>query len=181
LAFSGQAVRYIPPAERFYAGGANSVRGFGQNQLGPVVRVLDPAVVDTTIVFQDSAAVAAGVITAATGGNSLLIANAELRFPLPGFGGRLGGALFMDMGELIERGATLIDLSEMRFTPGAGIRIATPIGPVRLDVAYNGYAPQQDVLYIKEGQQLREHPQPYPRAPASVNRLQFHFSVGQAF
>lgn len=171
LGFSGQSTRYIPPSERFYAGGANSVRGYGQNQLGPVVRVVDPALSDT--------------LTSATGGNSLTMLNAELRFPLPGFGGRLGGALFLDLGQLFERDSVLVDLSRTRVTPGLGLRITTPLGPVRLDAGYNGYLPEEGPLYRKEGTQLiRLDPPLYrPERPEGWVRrhLVLHFSVGQAF
>jgi outer membrane protein assembly factor BamA len=193
LGFSGQSVRYIPPSERFYAGGANSVRGFGQNRLGPVVRVvnpqrvdtlieaspLDPAVPDTSFVLLE-----ADTLTVATGGNSLIIANAELRFPLPGFGGRLSGAAFVDLGQLFEREHELVDPSQTRVTPGLGIRIATPIGPMRFDVAYNAFRPEEGPLYRREGQELVLENAFYRPAQAGswVSRhLVFHFSVGQAF
>ena len=193
LGFSGQSVRYIPPSERFYAGGANSVRGFGQNRLGPVVRVvnpqrvdtlieaspLDPAVPDTSFVLLE-----ADTLTVATGGNSLIIANAELRFPLPGFGGRLSGAAFVDLGQLFEREHELVDPSQTRVTPGLGIRIATPIGPMRFDVAYNAFRPEEGPLYRREGQELVLENAFYrpEQAGSWVSRhLVFHFSVGQAF
>ncbi len=185
LGFSGQSVRYIPPSERFYAGGANSVRGYGQNQMGPVVRVVDPDRLDTVrvkdVLGRDSTVIGPDTITTAKGGNALLIANAELRFPVPGFGGRLSGALFVDVGQLFERKDELVDLSQTRVTPGGGIRIATPLGPVRLDVAFNGYPPERGELYLKQAQQLLPLATDFPQGAPRRNRLQFHFSVGQAF
>jgi outer membrane protein assembly factor BamA len=191
LGFSGQSVRYIPPSERFYAGGANSVRGFGQNRMGPVVRVVDPERVDTVITrtqgdppLADTTFVP-DTLTAATGGNSLIVANAELRFPLPGFGGRLSGAAFVDLGQLFEREHELVRPSETRVTPGLGIRIATPIGPLRFDVAYNGFRPQTGPLYRKAGQELELVDAAYQPDQQGVSwpgkHLAFHFSVGQAF
>ncbi len=180
LGFSGQSVRYIPPSERFYAGGANSVRGFAQNQLGPVVRV---ATVDT--VPTDSTPTLAGdTITVASGGNSMIIANVELRFPLPGLGGRLSGAAFVDLGQLFERDKALVDFTKTRVTPGVGIRIATPLGPMRLDAAYNGYPLEAGPLYLKQGSALAlMNPLFRPeRSGGWVRRhLVLHFSVGQAF
>jgi outer membrane protein insertion porin family len=167
LGFGGQSVRFVPPAERFYAGGPNSVRGFGQNQMGPVVRVVQ----DTTT--------GTDTLTSATGGNSLFIANAELRFPLPGFSGRLTGAVFVDVGQLLERDNKLFEWSTVRVTPGAGIRIATPLGPLRFDVGYDRYAPQEGPLYVRQGQQLVLADSAY--APERGAHLQFHFAVGQAF
>ncbi len=187
LGFAGQSVQFVPPSERFYAGGPNSVRGYGQNQLGPVVRVVDPDRIDTVITqgrvdptLRDTTLVP-DTLRAATGGNSLIVANAELRFPLPGFSGRLTGALFVDVGQLIQRGDTLFDFSNVRVTPGAGIRIATPLGPLRFDVAYNGYAPEQGPLYLKQKQQLVLLEKTYPADRTPHRHLQFHFAIGQAF
>jgi outer membrane protein insertion porin family/translocation and assembly module TamA len=187
LGFSGQSVRYIPPSERFYAGGANSVRGFGQNRLGPVVRVVDPERGDTVTrdtLGSETREFVPDTLTAATGGNSLIIANAELRFPLPVFGGRLSGAAFVDLGQLFERGNELVNFSKTRVTPGLGLRFVTPIGPMRFDVAYSGYRPEAGPLYRKEGQELvLLNPLYRPDQSGSWLRrhLVFHFSVGQAF
>ncbi len=183
LGFSGQNLRYVPPSERFYAGGANSVRGYAQNQMGPVVRVIT---MDTVLV-NDTPTVRADTLTVASGGNSLLLLNAELRVPVPGFGGRVSGAAFVDVGQLFERSTELVNFSKTRVTPGLGIRIATPLGPMRLDVAYNGYRPEQGPLYLKQGSELLllsdQFPQPdqFPEAAKRRNHLQVHFSVGQAF
>jgi outer membrane protein assembly factor BamA len=70
----------IPLPERFFAGGGNSLRGFGLNQAGPR---------DPTTGFP-------------IGGQAMLIFNQELRFPmrLPFVGTRLGGALFYDAGNV---------------------------------------------------------------------------------
>ena len=35
-----QTGNFIPPEQRFYAGGPNDVRGFDRNELGPVVYVV---------------------------------------------------------------------------------------------------------------------------------------------
>ena len=39
--------KFIPPEQRFYAGGPNDVRGFERNELGPVIYVVSKGVVDT--------------------------------------------------------------------------------------------------------------------------------------
>src|SRR6266567_2138658 len=41
LSLLGQSVKFVPPDQRFYAGGPNSVRGFARNELGPRVYVSD--------------------------------------------------------------------------------------------------------------------------------------------
>jgi outer membrane protein assembly complex protein YaeT len=129
---------FVPPEQRFYAGGPNDVRGFGRNQLGPVVYV-----VTSTALAQagtpdklspDS------VQVSPTGGNTLAVGNVELRLPSPIFSGRMRLAAFVDAGMLWERSQTDIAPARLRLTPGLGLRIATPLGPARLDVAYNPYA-----------------------------------------
>lgn len=180
--FSGQSERFVPPEERFYGGGPNSVRGYSQNGLGPLVRVVDPTRGDsvtrngTTVFVPDT-------LTSSTGGNQLLFANIELRFPLPGFSGRLSGALFVDAGQVFQRERALASLSNLRFTPGGGIRIASPLGPIRLDVAYNPYRPQAGPLYVLQGSTLvlvDDNFQP-PAPTTFFGHLKLHFSVGQAF
>jgi outer membrane protein assembly complex protein YaeT len=173
LAAGGQSLRYVPPEERFYGGGPNSVRGYGQNRLGPQVRVIRT---DTVNMRTDT-------VTSASGGNDLLFANAELRVPLPGFANRLEGAMFVDAGQVFVRGDEVLRYRGLRITPGVGLRFNTGIGPIRLDLGYNGYGPEPGPLYEAVGSQLVLIDSSYaPPAPRSfLRRLQLHFSVGQAF
>lgn len=95
----------VPITERFFAGGATTVRGYRRDELGPKVG-------DTP-----------------TGGNYLLIGNAELRFPLLlGF----SGVVFVDTGN-VWTAAREVSVGHLRSTTGAGLRYSTPIGPLRLD------------------------------------------------
>lgn len=186
LSLSGQSVQFVPPDERFYGGGPNSVRGFGQNQLGPLVRVLEGAPPGDSVLVVDSLGVQQNLPgrlrTSPTGGNTLYLANAELRFPLPVFSGRLSGALFVDAGQVFQRGDALVKFGDVRFTPGAGVRLASPLGPVRLDVAYNAYDETPGLLYQAVGSELREIGTVSPvRGTGLFERVQLHFSVGQAF
>lgn len=186
----GRPRRFVPPEERFFAGGANSVRGFGQNELGPVVRVLDTlGVKPDTVRFQEvvtgsDSTLPGSLRTAPVGGSQLILANAEFRFPLPGFGGRLSGAMFVDAGRLIERDDQLLDLDRFRVTPGIGIRLMSPLGPIRLDIAYDASNPLQGPLYLEdEGNRVLTllDSRFAPKRPGFLGRLQVHFSVGQAF
>src|SRR5256885_14140839 len=47
ISLAGQSVRFVPPDQRFYGGGPNSVRGYARNELGPRVYVR-PIQVDST-------------------------------------------------------------------------------------------------------------------------------------
>ena len=138
--FSGSTSDNIPLPEKFFAGGGTSIRGFALNQAGPR---------DVTTGFP-------------VGGLVLLSFNQELRFPmhLPFVGNHLGGAIFYDAGNvfsdihhvtlrysplppsaLCQPGSTLLqsqcpNLNYFSHTIGWGFRYATPIGPVRIDLAY---------------------------------------------
>ena len=46
------ATQFIPPQERLYAGGANSVRGFQQNELGGLIYIAQN--IDSSTVVDDS-------------------------------------------------------------------------------------------------------------------------------
>jgi len=166
---------YVSPERRFYAGGASTVRGYGQNELGPVVRVIQ----DTT------GGVPLDTVTSASGGTDLLMANVELRVRLPGFGGRVQGALFVDAGQVFDRKDDVPNDPGLRFTPGIGVRFATGVGPIRLDLGYNGYRPREGPLYVEQpnGDLNPAVPPTFApeRASSFVSRLRLHFSVGQAF
>ena len=137
LSLLGQSVQFVPPDQRFYAGGPNSVRGYSRNGLGPRVYVSDTVINDT---LRD-------IHASPTGGNTVLTANLELRVPTPIFPDRMRLGLFVDVGQVWERGDTLSSVRGVRVTPGLGLRFITPLGPVRLDAAYNGYPDEPGPLY----------------------------------
>ncbi len=175
----GQDVGFVPPEERFYAGGAYSVRGFGQNELGPLVRVVDTVIARS--LPNGQTAEDSIVRTAPTGGNHLVLANAEWQFGLPGFGGRLTGAVFVDAGQVYSRASDVGELGRLRVTPGVGLRIASPIGPVRLDVGLNPYPVEESALYEKRAGELVLASEAYQPSRGFLGRLRVHFAVGPAF
>jgi outer membrane protein assembly factor BamA len=138
----------VHPRKRFYAGGSQSVRGFGERQLGPRVLTVSPtALTDTALAAPCSNAQIAdrscdpnleGLGATAfhpqpLGGTALAEAGVEYRFPLWPVRG-ISAAIFIDgavigtnqLGDLL--GATAA------ITPGFGLRMDTPVGPVRLDL-----------------------------------------------
>ncbi len=216
--------RVAHPQKRFYAGGSNSVRGYAQNQLGP--QVVSAQVED--LVFPvggreealcSPEAVAALSCDASgleperffqrpTGGGQLVEGNLELRFPI--WGSTVGGAAFVDFGRVWDSSES-VSRSDVVFTPGFGVRYGTPIGPIRVDLAYRPSESRQlpvvtsrlrpfDPATDAEGARLRgpdgrvldwvvledlallDPRVPFELGGESVwDRIQIHFSIGQAF
>ena len=100
----------IPIDERFFNGGGNTVRSFGERDLGPHDRKGHPI-----------------------GGEFFTIFNIEYTVPIFG---ELEGALFTDAGNLLPT-AEEPGLGDMRYALGVGLRYKLPIGPVRLDYGVN--------------------------------------------
>jgi len=179
ITLSGQSARFVPPEQRFYAGGPNSVRGYPRNELGPRVYVTDSIVIagpDTTIPRDR-------VRPEPTGGNTVFVMNAEVRFATPLFPQRMRVGLFVDAGQVWERGQEAPSLKSLRVTPGAGLRFTTPLGPVRLDAAYKDYADEPGPLLYNNGTTLTQIRPSYsvPRPASFWRRIVFQFAVGQAF
>jgi len=141
-----QTNAFVPPEQRFYAGGPNDVRGFRRNELGPVVYVVTETALASV---HDSASLLPpdSVQVAPTGGNTLVGGNVELRFPSPVLGTRMRLAAFVDAGMLWERGRPDLAPAALRITPGVGLRVGTPLGPARLDVAWNPYSALRGTLF----------------------------------
>jgi outer membrane translocation and assembly module TamA len=78
--------------------------------------------------------------------------------------GKLGAVAFVDFGN-VWRESRDINLSDLRYAVGPGLRYQTPIGPARFDVGYQ--------LNPIEGLLINGEPQ--------KRRFRMHFSIGQAF
>ena len=154
---------------------AMSDRGFPENQAGP----------------RD------GLDRVSRWAESFLFFNqTELRFPL--LGDNVGGVLFHDMGNIYSsvdhfsfrtHQDNLLDFDYMVHAVGFGIRYRTPVGPLRLDLAYSinppyffGFNGTQEEL-LNAG----VNPCPAPSGTAyqcnvqNVSHFQFFFSIGQTF
>lgn len=139
----------VHPQRRFYAGGANSVRGFGQSRLGPRVLAVDNPVRllrseatggagCTPVQLVDLECVAGALdrgffVSRPIGGTRVLEANLELRL---GLGPDFEFVTFGDIGQVWGDDQT-IDPAALEFTPGVGVRYLSPVGPIRVDVGYS--------------------------------------------
>jgi len=172
----GEAVSYVPPDQRFYAGGPNDVRGYDGNQLGPVVYV----VLDPTLSRDSIDAVPSVVTVSPIGGNRLLVGNVELRIPSPVLRTVTRLVVFLDAGTVWESSLDQTSTLGIRVTPGAGVRFATPLGPARIDFAYNPYSfPPGDLFQSRPDGSLGLLERNYVK-PGGAG-LTLHFAIGQAF
>ncbi|MCP4582235.1 MAG: BamA/TamA family outer membrane protein [candidate division Zixibacteria bacterium] len=124
---SNDSHKFIPVEDRFYAGGSASVRGWARSELGPISDEIP------------------------IGGKSLFEASLEWRFPIISI---VSGAVFYDFGN-VWLDSYSYSPEDLRYSGGMGLRVRTPIGPIRLDLA----RPIND----------------------EENTMQVHLSVGEAF
>jgi outer membrane protein assembly factor BamA len=151
---------FIPQAERLFAGGANSVRGFRQNEIGTRVYLADSVrikVLRDTLLWAlppDST----GWQAVPTGGTAAAVANMELRVRPKVLTEFVQFVAFVDAGNVWSSEGSELSNTPIFVTPGIGLRVSTPVGPIRLDLAYNSYAPP-------EGPAYRDTPVGYATAP----------------
>lgn len=120
----------LPITERFFLGGRSTVRGYEQDMLGPKGSDGNP-----------------------TGGNAFLMGNIEFRSNI---GRGFGIVSFLDGGNVWQK-TKQINVGDLRYTAGLGLRYGTPVGPLRVDYGY------------KLGRRSGE------------NKSEIHFSLGHAF
>lgn len=111
----------VPLFERFFLGGANTIRGFDFRDVGPKDEFGEPV-----------------------GGESMILGSVELTFPIIE---KLRGAVFYDTGNVYPD-AWEFELDDLRAGAGVGIRLELPIGPIRLDY---GWPIDRDQFQDKEG------------------------------
>ncbi len=121
----------VPIYERFFAGGANTIRGYKERKVGPKDISGEPI-----------------------GGESMVVANAEYTFPLFEY---IKGAAFYDVGNVWEK-VSDIGSGDYKSGTGLGVRIKTPIGPVKLDYGY-----------------------PLDELPGEKKKGRFYFSMSRGF
>ena len=157
------AFDYVPLAEHFFGGGSSSHRGFGDNQAGPR---------DLLTGFP-------------LGGNALLFHTTELRFPF--LGENINGVVFHDLGNIYKDLGSITfrvhqrdnqDFNYMVHAAGFGIRYNTPVGPVRVDLAYSFNPPTFFGLKGTYEELIKGTATPQLQRG---KHFQFFISIGQAF
>jgi outer membrane protein insertion porin family len=113
----------------FKAGGTQTVRGYKQDELS-----------------------AYNAFDIPLGGTRLVVFNEEIRFPIFRI---VKGVLFADAGNTFAEGAG-VSISDLEVGVGFGLRITTPLAPVRIDVGY-------------------------PVPGSGLTSPRWHFSIGQMF
>jgi outer membrane protein insertion porin family len=116
---------HVPIYERFFAGGANTVRGYKERSIGPRdEKTLDPI-----------------------GGEAMLVANAELTYPVFK---NFKVAVFYDIGNVWHSTDKNIKAKDFKAGTGVGVRVKTPIGPVKVDLGYplnKNYGDKQKIRF----------------------------------
>jgi len=187
-------VEIIHPAKRFFAGGPESVRGYGLNLLGPTVLVMsDLDDCGSGFLTPEELQMCANRLPPTAfderpvGGNLLFEASIELRLPV---GQKFVVVGFVDSGQVWRSDDDRVSLVA---TPGVGIRYRSPVGPLRMDLGYNPAGPvYKPVVAVRsETGAIVELPDevvynPYTWDNPSFfteffRRIQLQFSIGEAF
>jgi outer membrane protein insertion porin family/translocation and assembly module TamA len=135
---SGPEDELVPFFKRYFLGGSTNLRGWGRYEVSPLSGEGNPI-----------------------GGHSFVNFSTEVRVPIVG---KFGAVLFLDGGNVWTNPWNL-NLNDLRYDAGPGLRYNTPIGPVRLDV----------------GWQLNPIPGLLVNGAEQKRPLRVHFSIGQAF
>lgn len=157
--------KYIPVERQYFAGGANGNRGFVARRLRYSTATAASLGGNTSFDFLQEFV-----------GNSTLIESTiefRLRFKAPENYDELvayninasGVVAFLDFGNafgwFVPNDTTKVDFTKIAASAGFGYRYDTPLGPVRLDIAWPVLDPLKD--------------------PIRLSRYQFHLALGHAF
>ena len=135
---AGDIQQAVPFFKRYFLGGSTTLRGWGRYEVAPLSEQGNPI-----------------------GGHSFAVLSAEVRVPITR---KLSGVLFADGGN-VWYDPWDVNLNDLRYAVGPGLRYLTPVGPLRLDFGYQ--------LNPIEGLLVNGDRQKRP--------LRIHFSIGQAF
>ncbi len=101
---------YVPIYERFFAGGAHTIRGYKERGVGPKDAITGDPI----------------------GGEAMLVGTIEYTYPIIR---NVRGAIFYDIGNVWKEAGDF-GTGDFKSSVGLGARIQTPIGPIRLDWGY---------------------------------------------
>jgi translocation and assembly module TamA len=138
-----------PVDQRFFLGGIDSVRGYGAERLSPMVRVntCAPIKVKGSYVMSpvcgSNGTSGLGVVDVQVGGNGMIEGTVEVRHKLSDI---FHVVAFVDMGEVTSQPLNFnFQTSTLAITPGLGLRIITPVGALRVDLAYRATDPDRQI------------------------------------
>lgn len=149
---------YIPLNQRLYAGGSNSVRGWGSRELvpsdAPITSIQNLPQEDLEALLTKGAA---------TGGFFIMEGSVETRNRLFG---KFGSAVFLDWGNTWN-GYENFRLDQVAVAAGFGIRFYSDFAPIRVDFGMKMYDPNDRRSIFKKG--------------FWNEVMQFHIGIGEAF
>jgi outer membrane protein insertion porin family len=118
--FAGTEI--VPLSERYFAGGINTLRGFATDSIGGLE-------FEYTFTNPDGTTVTKSYLI---GGEAIFLFNQDWSFPI---WSSLRGEVFFDVGNVYP---TIGDfnLGDLRYDAGVGLRLETPIGPIRLEYGW---------------------------------------------
>jgi len=118
----------IPIYERYFLGGANTIRGYSERELGP----------------RDTNGVPLG-------GDAFVVGNLEMWHPLYKL---LYGVVFFDSGQLFSTDPGHVwptirmnGIDDFRYSTGFGLRLHSPVGAIRLEFGYK-LNPQSSTAFL---------------------------------
>jgi outer membrane protein assembly factor BamA len=196
------------PLKRTYAGGAYTVRGYGQNLLGPKVLLADPRDLpgcdgnpitenNTWLCDPNAQGLTSGqAFPRPVGGENTVVGNIEVRFPLAS--DSWTGVAFLDLGGVWSITTVTGEPETFGWSPGFGVRYLSPVGPLRLDIAYSTGGTELlpvvseqtidgEINIVQLGRPddtpilFPYNPYEDSGLPEFFSRLQLHFSIGHAF
>jgi translocation and assembly module TamA len=145
----------VPTTERFFLGGSTDVRGWASGYLGPRECYIEGSDGDQLVDLCEETDQAVTVLP--LGGQAAVWGSLEWRIPGPY---DVTFAFFTDAGMVWAEIGDVV-FTDIQPTAGTGLRYATPIGPIRLDIAFRLRRDDPDFVLDK----------PYA----------FHFSLSEAF
>lgn len=165
---------------RFYGGGSQSMRGFNDRRLSPLLESQLPP---------SPGNLNPPVVTLPIGGNGLIDGSLEVRYALTS---NLILAAFYDVGQVSMGRLDPGDFAQLLMAVGFGLRYRTPVGPIRVDFARRLQVGRPPQLFLVDSGKIV--PKPGYKVDDSCfglggtggsevtdNLCVLHISIGEAF